>query len=125
MTYLFIVTALPVINSILLGIGDYSAFLVTNVAMISMLTVLEMGWGFKYEIRKTIQYERIELIRPDRWSELIDDLENRIGLPIKRIEIGSFNFLRDSARITIYCDADAIENSQVRFVSSISLGEVE
>lgn len=118
MTYLFIVTALPVINSILLTADDYPAFAVTNIAVILVLYVLELGWGFDYEISKTIQYERIDLIRPDRWPELIADLEERTGLPIKRVEIGSFNFLRDSARITIYCDASAIENAQVKFVSN-------
>lgn len=117
MTYLFIVTALPVINSVLLGTDAYPEFIVTNIAIIFVLAILEFGWGFNYEVRKTIQYERIELIRPDRWSELIMDLEERTGLPIKRIEIGSFNFLRDTARITIYCDASAIENTQVKFTS--------
>lgn len=125
MTYLFVVTALPVINSVLLGLDDYSKFLVTNIAVIVVLFILETGWGFKYEIRKTIQYERIDMIRPDKWSELIEDLEERTGLPINRIEIGSFNFLRDSARITIYCDASAIENAKVSFVSNESFLDSE
>jgi len=118
MTYLFIVTALPVINSVLLGTKAYPEFLVTNIAVIAVLYVLETGWGFNYETRRTIQYERIDLIRPDKWTELLADLEERTGLPIKRIEIGNFNFLRDSARITIYCDANAIEHSKVRFVTN-------
>ena len=118
MTYLFVVAALPVINSVLLAAGDYAEFLVANTAIIAVLAVLEAGWGFRYEIRKTIQYERIELIRPERWPELLADLEDRTGLPIKRVEIGSLNFLRDSARITIYCDESAFANSKVDFVSS-------
>ena len=125
MTYLFIVTALPVINSVLLGTYAYPEFIITNFAVISILYALEKGWGFKYEIRKTIQYERIDMIRPDKWNELLADLEERTGLPIKRIEIGSFNFLRDSARITIYCDSDAIQNSQVSFVSNDVMVEFE
>lgn len=125
MTYLFILTALPVINSVLLGTYAYPEFIITNAAVIGVLYVLEMGWGFKYEIRKTIQYERIDMIRPDNWSELLADLEERTGLPIKRIEIGSFNFLRDSAHITIYCDSDAIQNSQVSFASNDVMVEFE
>ncbi|GAB5491920.1 MAG: DUF4956 domain-containing protein [Phototrophicaceae bacterium] len=125
MTYLFVVTALPVINSVLLGTSAYPEFIITNLAIIMVLAVLEFGWGFDYEIRKTIQYERIDLIRPDRWTELIADLEERTGLPIKRIEIGSFNFLRDTARITIYCDASAIENAQVKFTSHDTHSDIE
>ncbi len=125
MTYLFIVTALPIINSVLLGTYAYPEFVVTNLAVIAVLFILETGWGFKYEVRKTIQYERIDLIRPDRWQELLDDLEHRTGLPIKRIEIGSFNFLRDSVRIKIYCDADTLENAKVSFDVSENLMELE
>ena len=125
MTYLFIVTALPVINSVLITSGSYPEFVVTNVATIVLLIVLELGWGFKYEIRKTIQYERIDLIRPDRWTDLIADLEERTGLPIKHVEIGSFNFLKDTARVTIYCDASEIENAQVKFASTDTHSDID
>ncbi len=125
MTYLFVVTALPIINSVLLGTYAYPEFLVTNLAVIAVLFILEMGWGFKYEVRKTIQYERIDLIRPDRWQELLEDLERRTGLQIKRIEIGSFNFLRDSVRIKIFCDADTLETAKVSFSSGENFLELE
>ena len=125
MTYLFVVTALPIINSLLLETYAYQEFVVTNLAITGVLFVLETGWGFKYEIRKTIQYERIELIRPEKWPELIADIEQRTGLPVKRIEIGSFNFLRDSVRIKIYCDADAIENATVSFANNDHFVEFE
>lgn len=125
MTYLFIVTALPVINSLLLGAQAYPEFAATNAAIVLVLLVLELGWGFRYEIRKTIQYEKIDLIRPDRWDELLSDLEERTGLSINRVEIGSINFLRDSARITIYCDAHKHQNAKVSFVPSISFTDAE
>lgn len=125
MTYLFVVTALPVINSMLLSTQAYAEFAATNLVVVLMLFVLEMGWGFQYEIRKTIQYEKIDLIRPDRWDELLADLEERTGLSINRVEIGSINFLRDSARITIYCDADEHQNPKVQFSSSNAFVETE
>lgn len=116
MTYLFVIIALPVINSILLEETYYEEFVVANVSIVGVLFVLEHEWGFKYEARKTITYERIEMIRPENWPQLLADLQARTGLPIKRVEIGHLNFLRDTADLAIYYDTDVIDPSQVRFV---------
>ncbi|MBK8025852.1 MAG: DUF4956 domain-containing protein [Chloroflexi bacterium] len=115
MTYLFTLIALPVLNSILLNNARYPEFAVVNVATVAVLFILERGWGFRYEVRKTIVYERIELIRPENWSLLLDDLRTRTGLPIKRVEIGRLNFLRDSAQLTIFYDADALSTPLVGY----------
>ncbi len=114
MTYLFIITALPVFNAVLLQADAFAELAVANLATIAVLFVLEREWGFRYEIRKTITYERIEMIRPDNWPMLLRDLEQRTGLPIKRIEIGRLNFLRDSAEIHIYYDPTALDTETVK-----------
>lgn len=51
---------------------------------------------------KLITYDNIKLIVPEKRAELISDLEKRTGLKIQRVEIGSLNFLKDSALIKIY-----------------------
>lgn len=113
MTYLFILSALPVLNSILLSANVYDEFVLVNVSIVIVLFILEKGWGFQYETRKTITYERIELIRPENWHLLIADLKERTGLPIKRVQIGRLNFLRDTAQITIYYDDHVIDASSL------------
>jgi hypothetical protein len=40
------------------------------------------------------------------------DLQERTGLPIKRIEIGELNFLRDTAENFIYHDAQALDTAR-------------
>jgi len=117
MTYLFVLIALAVVNSLLLQAQAFAEFAVVNITIITLLYLLEKGWGFRYEIRKSITYDRIDLVRAENWPELMNDLKQRTGLPINRIEIGDLNFLRDSAHITIYCDASAIRTSDVRFIS--------
>lgn len=118
MTYLFVLIALPVLNSILLDERNYGEFAVSNGATIAVLYALEKGWGFEYEIRKTIVYERIDLIRPENWPLLLQDLQDRTGLPIKRIEIGQLNFLRDSAEISVYYDKQALDIGLVKVISN-------
>ena len=56
----------------------------------------------KHESRKVSTYEKIELIKPEKRALLLADLEERTGLKINRIEIGKIDFLRDTARISIY-----------------------
>lgn len=121
MTYLFVLIALPVANSILLVGGIYTEFAVVNLVTVALLNVLEKGWGFQYETRKRVAYERIEMIRPENWDLLLDDLQTRTGLPIKRLEIGRIDFVRDTAQITIYYDEKALIASRVKFSTEHSL----
>lgn len=115
MTYLFVLIALPVANSILLLERIYAEFIVVNATTALLLYVLEKGWGFQYETRKQIVYERIEMIRAENWDALLTDLQTRTGLPIKRIEVGRIDFVRDIAEIAFYYDEKALAPSHVKF----------
>ena len=106
MTYLFIIAALPVINATVVSGGQWAQVLIANIAVISILFLLENELGFSFESSKSITFEKNNLIRPENRPLLIDDLEERTGLQIKRLEIGRINFLRDTARIRIYYDED-------------------
>lgn len=118
MTYLFVLIALAMVNSILLNNRSYDEFIFTNTAMISVLYVLEQGWGFRYETRKSITYDRIDLIRPENWSHLMEDLQKRTGLHISHIEIGHLDFVRDTAEIRIYYNASQVNTAQVSLVET-------
>jgi len=105
MTYLFIVVALPVMNSVSSDSSLWPQLLAANAAVLVIMFILEKGWGFRYETSKQIVYEKIELIRPDRYAELKADLEDRTGLRIKKVTVGKVNFLKDTANISVYYDA--------------------
>jgi hypothetical protein len=104
MTYLFIISALPVMNSAGVNGTLWPQLLTANVAIVGLMFVLEKEWGFHYETSKQIVYEKIELIHPDCRAELLADLEKRTGLKIKRVVIGKVDFLRDIANLKIYYD---------------------
>lgn len=104
MTYLFILIALPVMNSVLMSSGSWAVLLTANSAVIVLLFVLEQGWGFHGEDVQRITYERIELIRPELRQALLDDLRQRTGLPVTRVEIRRINFVDDSAELLVYHD---------------------
>jgi hypothetical protein len=104
MTYLFVIAALPVMNSVGVTGSLWPQLVIANLSILLLMVVLEKGWGFHYEASKSIVYEKIELIRPDRRAELKADLEERTGLKIKRITIGEVDFLRDIADLKVYYD---------------------
>ena len=110
MTYLFVIVALPVMNSASSTGSAWPQLITANAAILLILFVLEKEWGFHYEASKNIKYEKIELIKPDKQAELISDLESRTGLRIKKVNIGKINFLRDTVDLQIiYENGDQLE----------------
>lgn len=104
MTYLFIVIALPVMNSVLMRSDEWAVLLVVNAVVAAVLFVLEREWGFRYESSQSIRYDRIDLVTPERRAKMLEDLRVRTGLPIKRVSIGRLNFLNDTAELRVYYD---------------------
>ncbi len=102
MTYLFVLIALPVMNSVLMRGAEWLLLPASNAAVVIVLFVLERGWGFQYEDSKMIKYERIDLIRPEKRALLIEDIHKRTGLPATRVEIVRINLLEDTAQLRIY-----------------------
>ena len=68
-----------------------------------------------------IDYEKIELIHPDRRAELVEDLKKRTGLPISRIEIGRINFLRDTVRLLVYYP----EDRESSLIGDVEIGSLD
>ena len=57
---------------------------------------------------KYVRYDNIELIRPDRYDELVADLSERLGVEIDRVEVGAVDFLKDMTMLRVfYRDSDA------------------
>ena len=106
MTYLFITAALPVMNATAANGDHWVKLLIANISVILILFVLENEWGFSFESSRTVIYEKIDLIHPNNHQLLLQDLEERTGLIINRLEVGRINFLRDTARIKVFYNED-------------------
>jgi hypothetical protein len=102
MTYLFLVIGISVINSLANRRVSYAELLLTNIAILVVTYLLEKVFLLKHESRRMINYENVELIKPEKREELIRDLEERTGLTIHRVEIGRVDYLRDSVRLYIH-----------------------
>ncbi len=119
MTYLFIIIGLSVINALANKKVSYAELVFTNLAVIAVVYGLERIWLLKHESSKRIIYEKIDLIKPENYNLLLEDLNERTGLEVNRAEVGKINFLRDTAEVKIYyfngtsCAEDVEEYSDI------------
>jgi len=102
MTYLFLVIGVSVINALANRRVSYAELVLTNLVVVAVTYLLERKFLLKHESKREINYEKVDLIKPEKREELIRDLEERTGLQINRVEIGRVDYLRDSVRVYIY-----------------------
>lgn len=100
MTYLFLVIALGLISAVTKG--NWDELILINSIILLVTYLLESDLLMKKEASKYIQYENIEMIKPELRQQLIADLEQRTGIKINRISIEKIDFLRDTATIRIH-----------------------
>ena len=102
MTYLFLVIGISVINALTAGTSMIE-IIFANLAVILITLGLEKVWLLRHISSKSIIYEKISLIVPEKYDEMIADLQQRTGIKeIKKVEIGAINFLKDTCRMIIY-----------------------
>ena len=110
MTYLFVLIAISIIDGAGMA-SSYVSFAAVNILFIAIIWVLEAVGMFNRKSQKIITYEKIDLIRPDRREELLADLRQRTGLDIVKVQVGSINFLKDTAFIKVtYIPEDSEPN---------------
>ena len=102
MTYLFIVIGISVVNALANKKISHAELLFANLLIMGVAFGMERIWLLKHETRKTITYEKIELIKPKNKAKLIEDIKDRTGLNVTRIEVRKIDFLRDTAQIRIF-----------------------
>ena len=102
MTYLFIVITIGVINALSGSTVSFISLLFTNAMIVTLTYFLENYWQNNLLIKRTIEYENIENIKPENHPDLLEDLKTRTGFNIKYFEIQTISYLRDTAKIKIF-----------------------
>lgn len=101
MTYLFIIICLSVVHAMA---EEYAELALVDVITVLAIWLCELN--LKVQQTKLIQYDRLELIKPERREELIADLEARTGLKIVKVYVGGVDFLRDTAVLRVTYEGD-------------------
>jgi hypothetical protein len=111
MTYLFLTIGVSIINALADTNTNVAEILFTNFAIIIITFSLEKIWLLKNESSKTIIYEKIDLIKPENYDALMNDLKERTGIKnISRIETGKIDFLKDTCTLQIFYEVSGSQN---------------
>ncbi len=102
MTYLFIAIGLSVVNSLSGRQVSYAELFFINIIVLIIVFVMENWWLINTQASKTVIYEKIENIKPEKADVLKRDLEERTGLVIDRVQVGKVDFLKDVAEVKIF-----------------------
>ena len=102
MTYLFLVIGVSVVNALANKKISHVELLFANAIIVFVTYGMERLWLLKHEVRKSVIYEKIQLIVPEKRDELLSDLRERTGINIHRVEIKRIDFLKDTASISIF-----------------------
>ena len=116
MTYLFVLIGISIINGSGLT-SSYTAFVVTNILVILLIWLLESLGFSKRQATKIITYEKIALIKPECREELLADLKARTGLDIVKVQVGSINFLKDTAFLKVTYIPDDPEPNDIDMIT--------
>jgi len=112
MTYLFVVIGISVINALANKKIGYSGLVLVNILFVFACWLFESSLIKNHISVKKVRYDNMHLIQAGKERELKADLEERLGLTIVKIEIGTVNFLRDSAVLNVsYLTKDADINT--------------
>ena len=104
MTYLFMIIGISVINALAKDLG-YIELVTTNAIFILVTWLLEGSNIIRHVSSKHIIYEKIDMIKPENADQLLADLKQRTGLNIIKVEIGTIDFLKDTALLYVYYDS--------------------
>jgi Domain of unknown function (DUF4956) len=101
MTYLFVAIGLSLMCSI--AKVHYFELCAIILLVCALAALAETRFIAPRIVEKKINYDKVELIRPDKRDELIADLQQRTGFDIIKIEVGKIDYLSDSAQLNVFC----------------------
>nr|WP_320117558.1 DUF4956 domain-containing protein [uncultured Marinifilum sp.] len=119
MTYLFLVITISVINALARNDVSLGEILLTNSAFMITTWVMERVWMKRHLARRTIIYDRMDLIHPNKHRLLIEDVKARTGMEVNRFKIGQIDLAKNNIRLTIFYK----ENPDINILTDAELSD--
>lgn len=131
MTYLFVLVAMSVLNGkmgsnihfleaaplpkdpynmVEVAVSPTQSFMLSTLYIVLIsLVIIAIVWIAESLLKKSytegckfVKYDNIELIKPERYNDMVADLEERLGLKILRVEVGAVDFLKDMTMLRVF-----------------------
>jgi hypothetical protein len=100
MTYLFIIMAVGLINSIMKG--SYLEIMSINAVIAAGVFAVDGNVLMRNQKMKLVEYDVMENIKPDKHVILLTDLREKTGLDIRKTTIEEIDLVKNRVVIKIY-----------------------
>lgn len=123
MTYLFIVIGIAVINSLSNKKTSYAELVAANGLILIAAFLKEKfvangksSTGLQEVVSKktkkhVVEYDRLDLLAPEKADELQADLVQRTGMPITRIQVQNIDLKTNSVTLNIWCSGASAKDT--------------
>ena len=100
MTYLFVVIAVGLITAV--GKGTYTEIAILNALILVFVYALDGNLLVKNEMVQSIAYNNLENVKPSNRAALINDLRDKTGLDIHKIDVEKIDLIKGQVTIKAY-----------------------
>lgn len=109
-TCLFCIIAMSVINVTVTTISCIG-LIAADMIFIIATWFFESYVLLRHISKKLIQYDRMALITPERYGDMLTDMKPRIGMNIAKADVRATDFLGDMATLKIYYESGVYEDN--------------
>jgi hypothetical protein len=103
MTFLYVAITVPFMNSLFMATRvQFNELVLLNGGIAAFIFIVDRALRSYYGLAQEVFYEKIDLIRDGNTEALRADLSERLGVEVKSYVVEEVDFLRDTARLTVY-----------------------
>lgn len=102
MAYLLVVIGTSAVNALADFPNLSRGMLLSNGIILVSITCLEIYQRKRVPEKQSMVFENLELLKPSKREQLIDELTQRTEFPVHHVEIETINYKKEEAKIIIY-----------------------
>jgi hypothetical protein len=115
MGYFFLTVTVGIINALANLSDTLLLLMICNVIILVLTYILDGNLGLEHESFEEINYDRMDLIQPEKRTEMLRNLRERTGLSIHRVKFQKIDFAKNVVNLHAYYytqeNESAIEDS--------------
>jgi Domain of unknown function (DUF4956) len=102
MGYFFLTVTVGIINALANLSDTLLLLMVCNVIILVLTYILDGNLGLEHESFEEINYDRMDLIQPEKRLEMLQNLRERTGLMIHRVKFQKIDFAKNVVNLHAY-----------------------
>jgi hypothetical protein len=102
MGYFFLTVTVGIINALANLSDTLLLLMICNLLILILTYILDGNLGLEHESFEEINYDRMDLIQPEKRTEMLRNLRERTGLSIHRVKFQKIDFSKNVVNLHAY-----------------------